>query len=93
MLMAILYSNDGEILAAAPACDQLESGDEYWNEYHVGEFELRRVLETAYVQVNDEDLCEQLMRVGIDDEIDVAALAGKIESAGFRKPFSLNRAA
>ena len=35
MLFALLYDHQDQVLAAAPACDHLAMGDQYWLECHL----------------------------------------------------------
>ena len=91
MLMAILYCDDNRIGAAAPACDQVPFGDQYWNEYFQGEIETGPLFETAYITVNNADLRERLMSIGIDHEADGTRLAQELVESLI--PTYLNRAA
>lgn len=82
MLMALLYTADNEIAAAAPACDQSPLGDQYWLEIHEAElaeaFSKGAFFETAYITIADPDLRARLLQVGVDDEIDGQELAVEV---------------
>ncbi len=76
--MALLYCDDDRIAAAAPACDQVPYGDEYWTEIYGQEIEPGSVFETAYVTVANSDLRERLLLLGIDEAIDGGELAAEL---------------
>ena len=80
MLMALLYCDENQIAAAAPACDQMPHGDAYWTEIFAGLIPPGRIFETAYVTVNHADLRRRLLLLGFDDEVDGCALARELES-------------
>ena len=80
MLMAVLYCEPDRVAAAAFACDQMAMGDAYWDEAFVGEIEKGSVFETAYVTVNNHELCYKLLNIGIDDQIDGKVLAAELEA-------------
>ena len=80
MLMALLYGNDDQILAAAPACDQAPYGAEYWIDCHEANFNAADIFETAYVSIERKDLIESLLMLGIDQSIDAATLTLDVES-------------
>jgi hypothetical protein len=71
MLLALLYAREGELTAAAPACDQQPYGDRYWKEIHPTA-EVTDHAETAYVEINDADLALKLLRNEFEDERDAA---------------------
>jgi hypothetical protein len=79
MLMALLYSNDGQILAAAPACDQVPYGDDYWMEFHAAELDSADVFETAYVTVANPETRSRLLLVGIDESVDAIELLHELD--------------
>jgi hypothetical protein len=62
MLLALLYSPDGAILAVAPACDQEPFGERYWREMHFERVNLRDS-ETAYQEIDDSFLVERLLQL------------------------------
>ena len=81
MLMALLYCEDNCLAAAAPACDQMPYGNEYWLEIFGGELKTGSLFETAYVTVNNTDLRRRLLLLGFDNEIDGEQLASELESS------------
>ena len=80
MLMALLYREDDEVVAAALACEQIPYGDSYWNEIFAGHIDNDPALETAYITINNADLRRRLLLLGFDDQIDGQALAREIAS-------------
>ena len=91
MLMAVLYCEENEIAAAGPACDQMPYGDRYWEEIYPGTIRSGSVFETAYVQINDWALCQTLMRLGIDNNVNGVELAHRIAERS--RPSCLSKAA
>ena len=77
MILAILFCED-EVVAAAPACDQAPHGDRYWSEIHAGDFEIGRMFETAYIEIQDHQLRERLLAASIKDEICGYELADEV---------------
>jgi hypothetical protein len=67
MLLALLYSGDGELTAAAPACDQQPYGDRYWDEVHPSAT-VTAEAETAYVDIQNEELARRLLQGEFEDE-------------------------
>jgi hypothetical protein len=101
MLLAILYRDD-KIVAAAPACDQYASGTQFWlntlslnplsgvilseeNFHDLG-------FQTAYASVEDRELRYELLKVGIDQSIDVDDLEKRLNST-LDSDYHQNRAA
>lgn len=80
MLMALLYCEEDQIIAAAPACDQMPYGDEYWMEIFAGHLEEGSLFETAYITVNNAELRRKLLLLGFDDEIDGKQLTLELEA-------------
>ena len=80
MLMALLYCEEDQIAAAAPACDQLPYGDEYWTEIFAGVVEQGSIFETAYITVNNADIRRRLLLLGFEEEIDGRELATELEA-------------
>ncbi len=80
MLLALLYGNDDQILAAAPACDQADYGDAFWSDSHAAEISQSDMFETAYVSIEQPDLVERLLSLGIDSSVNRAALTREVES-------------
>jgi hypothetical protein len=72
MLLAILYQDDGQLSAAAPACDQQPLGDRYWKEIYPEEVRLRGS-ETAYVNIDDPLLVDRLLQMDFRDGVEAAA--------------------
>jgi hypothetical protein len=71
MLLALLYQDDGELVAAAPACDQQPLGDRYWREGYPEVLTLRGS-ETAYVKIDDPELVDRLLRMDFHDGVEAA---------------------
>jgi hypothetical protein len=71
MLLALLYRDDGKLTAAAPACDQEPLGNRYWSEVAPEKARLRGS-ETAYVEIQDADLVDRLLRMDFRDEGEAA---------------------
>lgn len=81
MLMALLYCEEDLIAAAAPACDQMPYGDEYWTDVFAGWVPEGSIFETAYITVNNADLRRRLLLLGFDDDIDGRELALELDAA------------
>lgn len=80
MLVAILYMEENRIAAAAPACDQVPYGEQYWNEIHAGDISFGKFFETAYREILDARLRDRLFAVGIDSEVCGQELATEVNS-------------
>ena len=78
MLMALLYCDEDRIAAAAPACDQIPFGDQYWTEMFVGKIEMGSLFETAYVTVANPEMRKKLLTIGIENDVDGKALAEEL---------------
>lgn len=76
--MALLYCDDDQISAAAPACDQMPYGDAYWTEIFGGELATGPISETAYIFINNQELRKRLLLLGIDEAICGRQLAEEI---------------
>lgn len=61
MLLAILYGQEEEIVAAALACDQQPLGDNYWTD--VLAVELNDDFQTGYATVEDAELVDHLLEI------------------------------
>lgn len=85
MLMALLYSDDDRIVAAAPACDQVPYGDAFWLEFHEAMLSHSDFFETAYVTIANPELRTELLMLGIDQSLDGAELARKVEGCASPK--------
>ena len=81
MLMALLYCDEDRIAAAAPACDQMPFGEDYWTQIFAGFIQPGSIFETAYITVNNADIRRRLLLLGFDDDIDGRELAGELESS------------
>ncbi|MEM7456748.1 MAG: hypothetical protein AAF456_20560 [Planctomycetota bacterium] len=79
MLMALLYTDEDCIAAAAPACDQVPFGDRYWEEFHMSSVDSGDAFETAYVTIANPEMRERLLMLGIDETIDGRELAAELE--------------
>ena len=62
MLLAILYSAEEQVIAAAPACDHQPYGDRYWTEYCPTVIDLQSEMRTAYVEIGDAELVARLLQ-------------------------------
>ena len=80
MLMALLYTEDEQIIAAAPACEQIVHGDDYWLDFHEAELSTEDLFETAFMFIADPILKARLLRLGIDDLIDSEALTQEVQA-------------
>jgi hypothetical protein len=67
MLLALLYTDDGFLAAAALACDQQPYGNDYWGQIHPHVVRPAPGGETAYVNIQDEALVERLLRMEFSD--------------------------
>lgn len=92
MLVALLYNHDNQVIAAAPACDQIVMGDQFWIDMHESSLCAAEAFETAYATISNPKLQEQLMLLGIDQAIDGAELTRRVESDADIK-FDATRAA
>lgn len=85
MLFALLYNEENEIIAAAPACEQLPMGDAFWAQCHLAGFDIHanteKQFQTAYVCVTNPLLQRQLQWVGIDETIDPRELTNAVEGS------------
>src|SRR5262245_48342741 len=71
MLLAILYDDDGKVMASAPACDQQPLGNRYWEEIHPEQLNVRHS-ETAHVNIDDRRLVERLLKMDFQDGTEAA---------------------
>jgi hypothetical protein len=71
MLLALLYQDDRQLSAAAPACDQQALGNRYWIEVYPEKVTLRGS-ETAYVNIHDPWLVERLLAMDFRDGVEAA---------------------
>ena len=67
MLLAILYTDDGFLAAAAPACDQQPEGDRFWNQFASDLIREGQSSETAHLHIADEALVERLLTMDFAD--------------------------
>jgi len=79
MLMALLYTERAQIIAAAPACDQVPHGDKFWLDFHESRLSSDDLFETALMFVADPNLQSKLLRVGIDESVDSQQLTREVE--------------
>ena len=79
MLMALLYTESAQIIAAAPACDQVPHGDEFWLNFHEADLSSDDLFETALMFIADPNLQAKLLRVGIDESVDSNLLTREVE--------------
>lgn len=66
MLLALLYKADGDLIAAAPACDQQPYGLRFWREIYPAKLDVRQS-ETAYVEISDAQLADRLLEMDFED--------------------------
>jgi hypothetical protein len=83
MLLALLYEQDGRLVAAAPACDVQPLGDRYWNEIYPGAVRLEGS-ETAYVTIADPWLVTWLLRMDFRDGFDATSAVDELLGLGDR---------
>ena len=72
MLLAILFTQEEFIAAAALACDQQPYGNRYWNYLHPQTIAAGPDSETAYVEIDDAALVDRLLKMDFVDGIDAA---------------------
>jgi hypothetical protein len=61
VLLALLYTDDGFLAAAAPACDQQPTGNRFWAHLEPDVLREGQSIETAYVDIDDEALVQRLL--------------------------------
>lgn len=71
MLLALLYRSEGDLSAAAPACDQQPLGKRYWTEVYPEAVTLCGS-ETAYVDIDDPEFVDRLLRMHFRDGMEAA---------------------
>jgi hypothetical protein len=71
MLLALLYEHDGQLTAAAPACDQQPLGNRYWEEVYPEKVNTLDS-EIAYVAIDDRSLVERLLTMDFRDGAEAA---------------------
>ncbi len=91
MLLAILFDDDDQVVAAAPACDQTAVGNEYWEEIHPVALKSNSY-DIAYVEVSDLALRHNLLRVGMDETVSGRDLANQLASIPARDGLSTRAA-
>ena len=79
MLFALLYNRNDQLIAAAPACEQLPFGNSFWIRVHQAQIRRREIFETAYQTIIDPYLQARLRWLGIDDTIDGEQLTLDLE--------------
>ena len=67
MWLALLYTEEGFLSAAAPACDQQPYGNRYWSQVHPDPLRQGPNAETAYVNIDDEALVKRLLSMDFAD--------------------------
>lgn len=87
MLLALLYTDDGSLAAAAPACDALALGTRYWRDAHGQEIAPAETCEIACIEIDDELLLARLLEIeaGEADERHDAAQAVDAYLFGMRR--------
>ena len=80
MLFALLYDRQDQVLAAAPACDHLAMGDQYWLECHLATVSEADMFATAYLEIRDPYLQERLLELGVNDSVLSSAVTKEIEA-------------
>ena len=95
MLLALLYDHEDCIRGAALACEQQPYGDRFWFDYYPGDVgSTRQGLETAHVEIADEDLSARLLAMQVGEGFAngqsaaeaVAAHLRQVHSARLRRP-------
>jgi hypothetical protein len=72
VLLALLYTDEGYVAAAAPACDQEPYGNRYWMQFHSEPLAVHGFMETAYVEIDDEGLVTRLLHMRFTDGYEAA---------------------
>lgn len=80
MLFALLYDHHDQVLAAAPACDQLAMGDQFWLDCHQVEISEAEIFATAYRDVRDPQFQARLLKLGIDQSILSSSMTRELEA-------------
>ncbi len=80
MLFALLYDHHDQVLAAAPACDHLAVGDQFWFECHSVDVAEADVFATAYREIRDPYLQKRLLKLGVDASILSSVITKEIEA-------------
>ena len=80
MLFALLYNHQDQILAAAPACDYLAMGNQYWIECHRVSVSEADIFATAYREIRDPYLQERLLELGVNESVLSSAVTKEIEA-------------
>ena len=70
MLFALLYDHHDQVLAAAPACDYLPMGDQFWLDCHGVDVCQDDIFATAYREIRDPSFQQRLLDLGVDESID-----------------------
>ena len=73
MFLALAYTDDGTLAAAAPACDQQPYGPRYWRELHPQPVPHGLSVETAYADVADPEMLRRLLEMDFRDGAEAAA--------------------
>ena len=80
MLFALLYNHHDQVLAAAPACDQLAIGDQFWLECHGADVCQADIFATAYREIRDPSLQQRLLELGVNETILSASVTRELEA-------------
>ncbi|MDB2687376.1 hypothetical protein N9Y42_09215 [Mariniblastus sp.] len=80
MLFALLYNHQDQVLAAAPACDQLALGDQFWLDCHGVDVRPADIFATAYREIRDPSLQQRLLKLGVDESILSSSVTHEIEA-------------
>ena len=80
MLFALLYDHHDQVLAAAPACDQLAMGDEFWLECHGVDVSQADIFATAYREIRDPSLQQRLLELGVNESILSSSITSELEA-------------
>ncbi len=73
MFLALLYKSNGQLSAAAPACDQQPLGKRFWREIYPEKVNLSGS-ETAVVNIEDPSLVERLLEMDFRDGNEAAEM-------------------
>lgn len=72
MLMALLYQDQDQLIAAALACDYYALGNRYWQEVSNQGISYQPDMEIAVVQIEDQELAERLLAMDFTDANEAA---------------------
>lgn len=89
MLMSILYNNAGQMIAAAPACDQQPHGDRYWLDAGVAVVSHQSPGTTSVVEIANTRLVQTLLDLVYEPSIMTVA---RMQLANYLREANTGRA-